>query len=60
MKEAHNLKITPQIDSAPQKYIKKEVLQKILGQPDQKLAVYNGLHPVADTFSYLGVEIVHF
>ena len=30
------------------------VLRGILGQPDQKLAAYNGVHPVADLFSYFG------
>ena len=52
MKKAHNFIL--KIDSPPQKICKNEVLHKILGQPDQKLAVYNGLHPVADAFSYFG------
>ena len=32
------------------KIYKKEVLHEILGQPDQKLAVYNGLHPSVTRF----------
>ena len=39
MKKAHNFK---------------NLLHQILGQPDQKLAVYNGLHPVADEFTHFG------
>ena len=30
------------------------MLHEILGQPDPKLAVYNGLQPVADALSYFG------
>ena len=54
MKETHNFKNNHTVRFPTQKTYKKEVLHKILGQPDQKLAVYNGLHPVIDTFSYFG------
>ena len=55
------LKITPQIDSPPQKYKEvlhennQEVLHEILGQPDQKLPVFNRLHPSVTRFPILGV-----
>ena len=54
MKEAHNLKNNPTDRFPTPKTYKKEVLHKILVQPDQKLAVHNGLRPVADAFAYFG------
>ena len=48
------LKLTPTIDVSPQKINKKQVSHEILGQPNQKLAVYNGLHLVAEAFFYFG------
>ena len=55
IKKAHNLKNNPTISIPLPKIYKKEVLCENLGQPDQKLAVHDGLHPVADAFSYLGL-----
>ena len=52
MKEAHDLKSTPTNRFPTLKIYKKEVLHEILGQRDQKLADYNGLHPIADAFPY--------
>ena len=42
MKEIHNFKNNPTNRFPTPKIYKKEVLHEILGQPDQKLAVYNG------------------
>ena len=55
MKVAHNFKNNPTDRFHTPKTYKKEVLHKILGQPDQKLAVYNGLHPALTRFPILGV-----
>ena len=52
MKEAHYYKNNPTNRFLTPKIYKKEVLHEILGQPDQKLAVYNGSHTVGDTFVY--------
>ena len=52
--EAQNFKNNPTNRFHTQKIYKKDVLHEILGQPDQKFAVYNGLRPVADAFSYFG------
>ena len=41
MKEAHNFKNNPTNRLPTQKIYEKEVLHEILGQPGQKLAVYN-------------------
>ena len=55
MKEAHNFKNNPTNRFPIRKIYKKEVLHEILGRPDQKLAVYNGLHPSVTRFPFLGV-----
>ena len=58
MKKAHNFEHNPTNRFPTPEIYKKEVLHKILGQPDQKLAVYNGLHPVDDAFSYFrGINV---
>ena len=54
MKEAHTFKNNPKNRFPTPKIYKKEVLNEILGQPDQDLPVYYGLHPVADPFSSFG------
>ena len=54
MKEAYNFKNNSSDRFPTPKTYKKEVVHKILDQPDQKLAVYNGLLSVADAFSYFG------
>ena len=53
MKEAHNFENNPTNQFPTPKVYKKEVLHKILGQPDKKLAVYNGLHPSVTRFPNL-------
>ena len=55
MKKAHNFKNNPTNRFPTRKIYKKEVSHEILGQPDQKLAVYNGLRPSVTCFPILGV-----
>ena len=55
MKEAHNFKNNPTNWFPTPKISEKEVSHEILGQPDQKLAVYNGLHTSVMRFPILGV-----
>ena len=50
----HNFKINPNNRCLTPKINKKQVSHEILGQPNQKLAVYNGLHLVAEAFFYFG------
>ena len=52
MQEAHIFKNKSQKSIMQPKIYKKKVLHEISGQPDQKLAVYNGFHPIVDAFSY--------
>ena len=54
MKKAHNFKNNPTDRLPTPKTYKKVALHKILGEQDKKLAVYNGLNPVADALSYFG------
>ena len=54
MKETHNLKNNPTNRFPTPKIYKKEVLHEILRESDQKFAVYNRSHPVADASSYFG------
>ena len=56
MKEAHNFKNNPTNRFPTPKIYKKQVLHEILRQPDQKLAVYNGLHPWVTRFPILGYK----
>ena len=55
MKEADNFKNNPTNRFPTPKIYEKEVSHEILGQPDQKLAVYNGLHPLVTRFPISGV-----
>ena len=55
MKEAHNLKNRPTNRFPTPKIYKKEVLHEILGQPDQKLAVFHELPPLVTRSFIFGV-----
>ena len=55
MEEAQNFENSLTNRFPTPKIYKKEVVHEILGQPDQKLAVYNGLHPSVTRFPILGV-----
>ena len=55
MEIVHNLKNNPTNRFPTPKKFKKEVLHEILGQPDEKLAFYNGLQPTVTRFPILGV-----
>ena len=55
MREANTFKNNTTNRFPTPKIYKKEVLHEILGQQDQKLAVYNGFNLGADAFSYFWI-----